>query len=177
MKSKIIASVLPLFFVAGAYAAAPEVVEGASGTVTFNGLIKESACELDPQSENFTVTLNTVNTSVLKNASDVAGRKDFSIGLKDCDTTVAQNATVIFGGDTANADETALVNTGDATNVGVQILDSGNALVLNGTTESLPQALANGDSTLNFEAQYVALEDGVTAGDVQSVAQFTVNYQ
>ena len=67
------------------------------GTVNFVGQVVNAACSVSADSVDQTVTLSQVRASKLTAAGMVANQKeDFSIKLEDCDTTVSQEAAVIF---------------------------------------------------------------------------------
>lgn len=172
MHRKTIAALSSLLFI-GSAVAAP--IEGDTSTVNFTGKITEATCALSTTSDDQSVDLGSVAANIFKEAGDTSKAKDFAIHVTDCDTNVAENASVIFSGETAS--QTALNVTGGATNVGIEILQDGSPLALDGTTPSAGQALDDGDNALIFAARYVALSDGVTSGDANATAFFTLYYE
>lgn len=150
-------------------------IEGETSTVVFNGEIVESTCALATGSKNQVVALGTVSANSFSGAGGTSMAKEFSINLTDCNLENASSATVTFSGDTAA--DNALNVTGGAEGVGIQILQNGTPLTLDGSTASVAQDLEEGNNSLNFAARYVALEDDVTAGLANATASFTLNYE
>lgn len=172
MKAKFIAAAIPALFMANAFAA----IEGESGTVNFTGQIVESTCSIAPGNNNQTVDLGQVSANAFGGQGGATSAKNFSIKLADCNTEIASQASVLFSGETAN--DTALkTSEGDATNVGIQILQNGTALKLDGVTPSAAQDLIEGENSLDFAARYVALSDEVAAGEANATANFTLQYE
>ena len=172
MKVKLISALVPavLMMSSSAFAA-----EGETSTVNFTGEIVESTCALAPVSKNQTVDLGQVSANVLATVNSTSQPKAFAINLTGCSLANATTATVTFSGDTAA--DTALNVTGGAAGVGLQILQNGTPLTLDGSTASAAQTLVVGNNTLDFAARYVALAATVTAGKADAVANFTMNYQ
>lgn len=171
MRRETIAILSSLFFISTA-GAAP--IEGDTSTVNFTGKITEATCALSTYSDNQSVDLGSVAANIFKEAGDTSKAKDFAIHVTDCDTNIAVNASVLFSGETAT--QTALNVTGGATNIGIEILQDGTPLALDGTSPSTAQPLEDGDNALTFAARYVALSDGVTSGDANATAFFTLYY-
>ena len=154
------------------------------GTVHFKGTVIDAACAVDDNSIEQTVTMGQVRTARFGTAGSVtigtaANQKvPFSISLKDCDSTVASNASLTFNG-TASADyPSALENAGgpgSASGVGIQIYDAEGAALGLGTA-SATVALINGENTLSFTADYISTKTTVTSGDVEATATFNVTY-
>ncbi|WP_029988566.1 MULTISPECIES: fimbrial protein, partial [unclassified Serratia (in: enterobacteria)] len=93
---------------------------------------------------------------------DVSSSTGFNIQLNDCDSTVSSKASVAFTGTAVNATyPTALAlqgsAAGNASNVGVQILDrAGTALAVDGATFSAATTLSDGTVVVPFQARYIA---------------------
>lgn len=173
MKVKLISALVPavLMMSSSAFAA-----EGETSTVVFNGEIVESTCALVAGSKGQTVELGSVYANAFTATGGTSLPKAFTINLIDCDVKSATTATVTFSGDTTALD-TALNVTGGAKDVGLQILQNGTPLTLDGSTPSVAQTLVDGENALEFSARYVALQNTVTAGKANAVANFTMNYQ
>ena len=173
MKLKLIAVTIPAMIMATSAFA----VEGEHSTVNFNGNIVEATCSLAAGSKDQTVTLGDVSTNAFSGANTTAAEKDFTIDLESCDTAIAQQASLTFSGETAN--DTALkTSEGDTTKVGIQILQGGQPLILDGSTASVPLTLTDGDeNSMPFSARYIALDEAVAAGAANATANFTVSYE
>jgi type 1 fimbria pilin len=175
MKLKLIALAIPALFVASSALA----VEGESSTVNFTGSIVETSCSLNTGSKGQTVPLGDVATTAFTGTGTSSQEKPFSITLDGCKATeTPSTVTVTFSGNTVSGKADALTTSAaDTTNVGVQILQAGEPLTLDGSATSTAQELVEGSNNLQFTARYVALADTVSAGEANATANFTLNYQ
>lgn len=151
-------------------------VEGESSTVNFVGTIVQASCSLTTESQDQTVDLGSVLTSTLARQGATSDEKPFIIGLEDCDSSVLSEASIAFSGETAN-DTTLSTNDIANTAVGIQILQDGNELVLDGSAKTTPQQLEDGVNIMEFTARYVAISDQVAAGEANAVANFVIHYE
>nr|WP_226779609.1 fimbrial protein [Klebsiella aerogenes] len=127
--------------------------------MNFTGQVVNAACSVSADSIDQTVTLSQVRTSKLTAAGMVANQKeDFSIKLEDCDTTVSQNAAVIFNGQQDSSLAGSLANTagaGSATNVALQLYGpDGQVLNIGDTSGAI--TLINGENTVPPETVEVS---------------------
>jgi len=145
------------------------------GTITFDGTVVATACEVATSS--FGVSLGEVGTNSLKAAgSESPTKKDFSIELTGCDTSVLKNVTVTFSGTADSTDTTALAPSGGtATKVAIRLYNSDDTK-LNLGTASKPITLLNNQTLLNFKAAFISPQGQATAGDVQAAATYTLTY-
>lgn len=181
MKIKLLAAgIVTVLSLAGAVNAATTTVNG--GPIHFQGEVVNAACAVDAGSIGQTVPLGQVKTTTLATAGNTSSSVGFNIQLNDCDTTVANQAAVAFTGTAVSSTyNTALAlqgsAAGNATNVGVQILDrTGTALAIDGATFSAATTLSDGTVIVPFQARYIAT--GVaTAGIANADATFKVQYQ
>ncbi|WP_158756377.1 fimbrial protein [Dyella sp. S184] len=133
-----------------------------------------------------TVTLPTVSTAALQ-AGQVAGSTAFSITMTGCQSA-SPDAVSVFSGSGIDTTTGYLKNTGTATNVEVQLLNgAGSTSQTAGTPILLDQAgsaqnsgtynITSGNATLNYYAQYVAINGAAAgAGTVKSTVAFTIYY-
>lgn len=175
MKNKMIVAVLLSM---GALSASQ--VFAASGTVNFAGTILDSACEVDFASQNQTVTLGNFLKTEFPTTGTRSAAKAFNIVLKNCPVTVT-SAKVRFDGtpDGTNPNLLAIDSSSAGSAVGVAIN------LMTADKADLPLLAGNGynyvlsstaDNTLNFYAQYVSTASAVVAGQANSVANFSVDY-
>lgn len=160
----------------------------ADGDITFVGNVIASACTLNGFNGGNTTTgatmiLPSVTPSSFYSGSGYAGMMDFTIDLKDCDTSTKQNAQVTFSGTPDLVDNSILKNTATtsaATGVGVAILENnGTELVdINGGKASNGQALSAGKTSLLFKVAYKAdtSTPNVTAGNVMAKTFIDITY-
>lgn len=175
MKNKLLAVAIPaIFMTASAFAE----IEGETSTIQFTGNITQATCSLDGESKGQSVQMGEVASNTFGGAGGVSNTKDFSIKLTGCDLDVATQASITFTGDTVNNDTTTLATSAlDTTNVGIQILQNGVPLALDGSAASSAEELNADETDLKFAARYVALADDVSAGEANATASFTVNYE
>ena len=147
------------------------------GTVNFTGQVVNAACSVSADSIDQAVTVSQGRTK-LTAAGMVANQKeDFSIKLEDCDTTVSQNAAVIFNGQQDSSLAGSLANTagaGSATNVALQLYGpDGQVLNIGDTSGTI--TLIDGENTVPLSVDYVAT-GAATAGNVAATATFSMVY-
>lgn len=100
---------------------------GGEGQVNFTGEILDSACEVvNTTTSPLQVTLGKISKSVFTAAGATSTPTMFKVQLKNCPETVT-SASITFGGTPDSTNENILAlksETGVATGVGIQILDS-----------------------------------------------------
>jgi len=179
MKKHVLAMVIATAMVSGvAMNAQADTVTVSGGTVNFVGQVVNAACSVAADSVDQTVTLSQVRTVKLTTKGMQANQKeDFKIVLEDCDTTVSQNAAVIFNGQQDAALAGSLANTagaGSATNVALQLFGpDGNVLNIGDTSSNVK--LINGENTIPLSVDYIAT-GAATPGNVSSTATFQMVY-
>ncbi|KWF35837.1 fimbrial protein [Burkholderia pseudomultivorans] len=150
-----------------------------SGQINFTGEITTAPCSIDGTNANQTVPLGSISTNALQTAGATSTPKDFQIALTGCSLNTVQSASVTFQGvSDLNSPDLLALTAGPTTakNVAVGIYDVFNKkeLALNSASDGIP--IANGSNVLPFQAYYKATGSGVTAGDANASAQFTVSY-
>lgn len=163
--------------------AAPGAGTG-SGTVTFQGVIQNTSCEIDTAVQaaaDFTVTLPTIPSSSFNTVGKTLGTKQFKFGLKNCPQgTVAGHFETIGGSgwDPATGNLKTVVATGSAKNIQVRLLDSdGVTQVIPGNSGQKQTINADGDSVeLSYFAGYYNTSTSVTAGTVTASVVYTLDY-
>ncbi|WP_425272754.1 fimbrial protein [Rahnella woolbedingensis] len=149
------------------------------GTINFEGKVVNAACSVAADSVNQTITLDDVKVSKLATSGEAAGQPvPFQIVIADCDTTVMQNVSVSFNGQSDVSSTGALANTagaGAATNVALQLYGpDGQTLALGVESSTVP--LIGEQNTVPFSVDYIATSDAATAGTVAATATFSMNY-
>lgn len=179
MKTLALASIAAFGLVSAATQAATTTVNG--GTVHFKGEVVEAACAVDAGSVDQTVQLGQVKTSTLADANKTSSPVGFNIQLDDCNVSSTKTASIIWNGTQGGATNVLALQSssaGGATNVGIQVLDqTGTPVVFDGATASAANTLSTGTNTLPFQARYISLNGGATAGTANADATFKVQYQ
>ncbi|WFC82102.1 fimbrial protein BcfA [Enterobacter quasiroggenkampii] len=148
------------------------------GTVNFVGQVVNAACSVAADSVDQTVILSQVRTVKLTESGMLANQKeDFHIKLEDCDTTVSQNAAVIFNAQQDATQPGAMANTagaGSALNVALQLFGPDGKKLDLGTTSSAI-GLINGENIIPLSVDYIAT-GAATPGNIASTATFQMVY-
>lgn len=198
MKKFIVTSLLPSLLLAGGFngtafagetpvVPTPVTVDG--GKINFSGSIVATPCAVDSDSDGQTVKLGQVPANHFTAADMTTSPVPFTIKLTGCklnaDTSGSAytSAAITFRGTTV-ADKSSVLalasasGSGDtvATNVGIQILQSGKPLIIDGSSSATKQTLLAGSNSLDFSAEYIATSASVTAGSANSSIDFQVTY-
>lgn len=170
-----------IILAASALALGSVAAHAADGTVTINGKVTDQTCKVSANSKDITVTLPTVGVGSLATAGTTAGRTPFTINLENCK---AGDVSAFFEtGGNVDAASGRLNNTGNASNVQVQLLSDSsvvipvlaNAAQAPVTTKATVAKDAD-SAALNYYAEYYAT-GAAKAGDVATSVQYTINYQ
>ncbi|EMI5490443.1 type 1 fimbrial protein [Providencia stuartii] len=152
-------------------------VMAADGTITFNGEITATTCDITSSNggKDFTVTLPKVSTTALANAGDIAGVTQFDLILENCTSNVAVAASFENTTNTDASNGNLNPTTGPA-NVQIRLADStGTQAKVNGGAAGQTN-IVNGSATLPFQAFYFAKAPVVDAGIVTAQVNYTIVY-
>lgn len=172
-----------------AMAATAQTALANSGTISFDGSINASTCEVrvNGTMKDGVVNLPVVASSLLKAAGDTTGRTHIKFELENC--TVATNPTsakVFFNmGDTINTAGRLDIDTTvalPATNVDLQLLGTDNRaidLTLDADNQSTAPStqITAGKATMLYGVQYYATGTGAGVGKVSSSVGYEINYE
>lgn len=154
-----------------------------SGTITFNGALSATTCDVnvEGQGPDATVVLPTLGTSALDASGKTGGTTRFVMALTKC-AGVKRSASAYFeDGANVNA-EGRLVNTGTAKNVDLQLLDgSGGRGVINVGSGSQAAnttyvSTSSGSASLPYDVRYYATA-ATEAGTVVSTVVYNLQYK
>lgn len=177
-KKAVLASAMGLVLVAGMAHAAKDQGQG---KVTFTGSIIDAPCSISADSEDQTVKLGQVSNKALVDGG-VSETQSFEIKLLNCDVGTIKTVTTTFTGG-AGALPGSLGITGSAKGASIMLMSqqtdaSGSSNIELGKPTA-PQAIADGDTTLNFAAylQGNGASATIVPGDFSAVANFALAYQ
>ena len=165
----------------GIAASAPQAASATDGTINFTGAVTGSTCtvKINNAVGPAAITLPTVSTTALSTIGATAGETAFSINLSACTGAATKVSTFFENGPNVNA-AGRLVNTGGATGVDVQLVNSDNSAITVGAaapTSGVGVAtIATNAANLSYFARYYATA-AAGAGSVTSTVQFSVIYQ
>ncbi|EHO5063659.1 fimbrial protein [Salmonella enterica] len=193
MRNKIILAMAAAGMMYGASVFAADTTTTAgpfgSGKILFTGTITNSPCDIAPGDDAITVPFGQISYRKLNTADATTESKPFTIHLQNCafdpntpDTAGSagkmSKVTVSFSG-AANTSKKAYTTSGIAQHVGVQLLKSDNATIIDPNTpmpDGDAQQLQAGNNELNFFARLIALDNGVTPGDFNASVTYTLKY-
>ncbi|WP_269936301.1 fimbrial protein [Serratia liquefaciens] len=154
----------------------------ADSTITITGYLKDNACSVSVDSQDFTVDLLSNAAKQFNRVGAVTLAIPFKIVFDKCGSSATAVRVGYVG--TADSDNTTLLKIDGGTNaasgIGVQILDRDKTPIpLNAAQDSLKwTTLTAGQSnTLGFYARLMATRAPVTAGTVTATANFTLEFQ
>lgn len=155
-----------------------------SGTLSFTGKLTDNTCSvaINGAGANATIALPSVTVGELDTAGKVSGRTKFTLSLSSCSGTSLAGAAAYFqSGSNVNSNG-RLNNTGTATNVDLQILDSSNsdAVINVGNADQLTNTTfvavrAGSAVALPYSVQYYATGKA-GAGDIASSVTYNLIY-
>lgn len=174
----LIASIFAVSAMASQFASAAPT----TGTITFTGALVADTCIINGGASNdFSVSLPSVQTSSLAAAGQTAGDTPFSIALTGCSPSVPVRAFFSSASSGIDGATGRLKNTGLATGVEVQLLNSASApIALNNSTaatqgDTIKTTNATGGATLTYTARYFA-SAATSAGSVNSSVMYEIVY-
>ncbi|MGR7197380.1 fimbrial protein [Klebsiella aerogenes] len=156
----------------------------ASNTITFNGEVLETGCNItvDGGTPDATVELGSVAATDLVAKGDLGAPKQFVFNLDQCPT--ASNVNIVFSApvDPVAGDDSYFANTASgvgvtaAQNVAVQLKQGGsNGTIVKNNADNDPITLDSGSATETYTASMIAVDQAV-AGTVQSVVTYNIRY-
>jgi major type 1 subunit fimbrin (pilin) len=157
-----------------------------TGTITFNGLLTSSTCDVTVagQGADALVVLPTIGTNQLTGPTQTAGRTGFNMALKDCAGTLKTASAFFEAGSSVDVTTGRLHNmTGTATNVDLQLRDASSAsqaAIQAGNTNQIVNTtyvdVSSGSATLPYAVEYYA-NGATTAGTVVSSVVYSLQYK
>ncbi|WP_416261021.1 fimbrial protein [Gibbsiella quercinecans] len=158
-----------------------------ANTVQFKGEVSTQTCSvnINGNESNPVVLLPTVAASTLATAGTSNGETTFTVNVTGCTANATSSTAIktVFAGNNVTSNGN-LGNTGTASNVSIQLLDSDASTPLSFSSGSVATSsamtLASGTDTStsqNLVARYYAESTGVTAGSVIATAQYAITYQ
>lgn len=154
----------------------------ADSTITITGYLKDNACSVSVDSQDFTVDLLSNAAKQFKQVGAVTSAIPFKIVFDKCGSSATAVRVGYVG--TSDSDNTTLLKidagTNAASGIGMQILDRDKTPIpLNAAQDSLKwTTLTAGQSnTLGFYARLMATRAPVMAGTVTATANFTLEFQ
>ena len=183
MKKTLLSATLVAALGALAFVPAVQAATAIDGTITINGQVVAATCTVavNGGTANGTVTLKPAPTSALNAAAATYGDMPFTIGVTGCDASLnGKTVTPFWSGTNINGNN-RLNNTGTATKVDLQLLNSDDTATINlsggeNNQATTGVAVASGAATMTYYARYYAT-GAATPGTVSSTVNYTLIYQ
>lgn len=174
-KTTLLAAVIGMTFASSAMAA--------DGTITINGIITDTTCDItvNNQAKDATVTLPTISTAALPSAGMTAGATPFSIALTNCASATLNTASTFFEAGSYVEQSSGRLNnsaSGTATNVQVELLNANLGSIMAGNSFNQGDVavdITTGGGVMNYYARYYA-NGVVTPGTVNTQVDYTIVY-
>jgi major type 1 subunit fimbrin (pilin) len=157
-----------------------------TNTVEFKGEVGTQTCSvnINGNASNPVILLPTAALSKLSAAGNTTGDTKFTVNVTGCEAPATGTNTsirTVFVGNNPTSNGN-LGNTGDATNVSIQLLDANGTTPLSfasGSASSSAMTLASGTTSISQDltARYYAESTGATVGTVSATAQFAISYK
>ena len=143
--------------------------------IELRGNVVDYSCYVEAGDDNKTVQLGTWPTKQLSTVGSTTQSMPFTVKLNGCPPG---SASITFSGKTASGNPglLALNGTSSAKNVAVQLRDKDKVqLPLEQASQDVAVD-ADGNATLRFYANYIALTDNPQPGKADADATFMINY-
>lgn len=156
--------------------------QASDGTINFSGQLTAQTCttSVNGTSNVGTVTLPTFSIASLASAGATVGATNFTINLSGCQGTIATAAAIFEAGAGVDPTTQNIRNTGNATGVQLQLLDSNGAVIKAGDTSQTANTarttVTGATAVLPYAVQYIA-SAATTAGTVVGSVTYSINYQ
>lgn len=167
----------PMKYVALLVLLASACAQATDVSLSIQGNIYDTACQLDSTSQNKVVDLGQAIASDFKAIGDVGEWKNFDITLSNCPPNLAL-ATISVDGQRDQHHPFKFANTGTATGLALELADRTDSIIL------APQARFNAvidpvthSADFPMAARYYTSQTPVTAGQFTSVVLITFTYQ
>lgn len=155
------------------FLATATVAQANSGTLNFNGTIRDTACSIDASDQNQTIAFGDVAKSLI-NGGGRSTPKTVQITLQSCSKGTLTGIKTTLSGVEAGFAEAFGVSGVD--NAGIVIEQNGTAVA---PGSSVTQPLNAGDNTISFQASVIgdsATGMDVTEGTFSSAVNFNIDY-
>lgn len=154
---------------------APQPVETFNINATIR--IQVPTCDIDPGSVNKTVTLPSITTTQLSGQGTTAGKTPFSLQLDNCPANLRVFITLNTASPQSGDSGVIAPTAGDATGIGVQILQADGATPVTFGTAIDTGTTSASSYAINLFARYYQTGTTTGPGHVQGTATYTLSYQ
>lgn len=141
-------------------------------TITVTGTVEQKTCTTPT---NVAVPLGTLYTNDFSASGTASSWQNFNLELTGCQGVTSVEAT--FHGTPDDSDPKLYKNSGDASNIAVDIQDKNAAdIQFSDNTIKTVRADSSGNATLSLRARAVSTADTITPGSIESIITVTYRY-
>ena len=153
------------------------------GTITFEGVVNDTTCTLDTNSQNMSVLLPSVTSTDFTGANTAANSSavKFSLNATGCDVG-AVSASVLFatGGNVDSTNGNLNNSFAGGTDAQIRIYKADGTTPINlanyGESASNKGNIVSGNATIDFYANYFSKNAKPSAGVLKTSIQYSMQY-
>lgn len=144
--------------------------------IQLTGVISVRTCIAAPGDLEKTVNMGTWATKQIRNTGDTSQQIPFSLSLTGCPESGKASITFSGTASASNDELLALNGSSSATNIALELRDSDRTrLPLTQASKEITTDV-NGDATMVFYANYIAIANDPQPGVANADATFVINY-
>jgi minor fimbrial subunit len=145
--------------------------------IQLTGNIVDRTCIAAPGNVDKTVNMGTWATKQIRNTGDRSREIPFSLSLMGCPESGKVSITFSGTASASNSELLALNGSSTATHIALELRDSDRTrLPLDQASQEMTTN-ANGDATMVFYANYIAIANNPQPGIANADATFVINYE
>ena len=145
---------------------------GADVVITINGKVVATPCTVStPTAE---INLGTLYSADFVTAGSASAWQTFTLNLTNCPIGTSK-VTATFSG-SSDSSNTYYANTGNATNMAIQLADSDGNNLKNGSSKTVAVSDSTKAAALNLEVRAITTQGQATQGSIQSIINVTYTY-
>lgn len=141
-------------------------------TITINGKVVATPCTV--ATSNVDIDLGTLMSSDFVTAGSSSAWHSFTLNLTNCPVGTSK-VTATFSG-SSDSSNSYFANTGDATNMAIQLADSDGSNLKNGSSKVVAVNDSSKSAVLNLEVRAITTQGKATQGTIQSIINVTYTY-
>lgn len=145
---------------------------GADVVITINGKVLATPCTVStPTAE---IDLGTLYSADFVTAGSASAWQTFTLNLTNCPVGTSK-VTATFSG-SSDSSNSYYANTGNATNMAIQLADSDGNNLKNGSSKTVAVSDSTKAAALNLEVRAITTQGKATQGSIQSVINVIYTY-
>ncbi|HGM5490612.1 TPA: fimbrial protein [Serratia fonticola] len=148
-----------------------------AANINIAGNVVASACNVASESVSQDIDFGQLRSTDLKDAGTATVWQPFTVKLTHCPLSTSK-VTVTFSGSPSTDDPALFANSGTAKNVGVQVVQDANKMLVQGNGSSMTVNVdAQHEATYALAARVYSVNGDTVAGTLSSVVVMNFTYQ